>query len=42
MSRKFKNQSNQNFELILVDDGSTDETLIITKILKVTLITDTD
>ena len=26
-----KNQSNQNFELILVDDGSTDETLIISK-----------
>tara|TARA_Y100000022_G_C13243591_1_gene373662 strand:+ start:499 stop:1560 length:1062 start_codon:yes stop_codon:yes gene_type:complete len=26
-----KNQSNQNFELILIDDGSTDETLLISK-----------
>ena len=26
-----KNQSNQDFELILVDDGSTDETLLISK-----------
>ena len=26
-----KNQTNQNFELILVDDGSTDQTLTISK-----------